>query len=129
LLLFVAFLPFPTGLVTEHIHNRDAERVAATLLGVTLLLVSTLVWGIWRYAVEHGLVPPDTGDEELRILSQRLTPSLAGYVVLIFVGMVLPMAAVLGYLIIALAIIAPIGFHHEEQVESGQRTQNQSDRP
>jgi uncharacterized membrane protein len=43
LLLFVSFLPFPTRLVAEHIREDAAERVAATLLGINLLLDSSLL--------------------------------------------------------------------------------------
>jgi uncharacterized membrane protein len=109
LLLFVGFLPFPTGLVAEHVHDHDAARVAATILGITLLLVSLLVSTMWRYALGHQLVRPDAADDEVRILTQRLTPSLAGYVVLILVGLFLPIVAVLGYLVIALVLIVPMG--------------------
>ena len=40
LLMLVSFLPFPTGLVAEHIHDVEAERVAATILGINMLLVA-----------------------------------------------------------------------------------------
>ena len=39
LLLLVAFLPFPTALVAEHIRSHEAARVATTILGINLLLV------------------------------------------------------------------------------------------
>jgi hypothetical protein len=40
--------------------------------------------------VRRELVRPGAGDEEVRMLSQRLTPGLAGYVGLIILGLVLP---------------------------------------
>jgi hypothetical protein len=64
---------------------------------------------MWRYAVRRELVRPDAGDQEVRMLTQRLTPGLASYVGLIILGLVLPRAAVLGYLTIALLLIIPIG--------------------
>jgi uncharacterized membrane protein len=109
LLLLVSFLPFPTGLVAEHIHDRDAERVAATILGVNLLLVTVVVWTMWGYARSRRLVRHDAPDEEVELLTERLTPSLAGYVVMILVGLALPVVAVAGYLAIALVLILPIG--------------------
>lgn len=42
LLLFVSFLPFPTGLLGHHIHDQDAERVATTIFGINLLLIAML---------------------------------------------------------------------------------------
>ena len=40
LLLLVAFLPFPTRLVSEYVHvtTAQAERVAVTFYGLTLLI-------------------------------------------------------------------------------------------
>jgi uncharacterized membrane protein len=43
LLLFVAFLPFPTRLFADYIGEDRPERVAATIYGVSLLLSSTLL--------------------------------------------------------------------------------------
>jgi hypothetical protein len=43
------------------------------------------------------------------MITKRLTPGLAGYVMLIVLGLFLPVVAVLGYLVIALYIIVPIG--------------------
>ena len=43
LLLFVSFLPFPTRLVAEYIHQDKAERVAVTFYGIMLLLSSTML--------------------------------------------------------------------------------------
>ena len=84
--LVVAFLPFSTRLLSEYIHERHAEKVAATLYGITLLLVSTLVSVLWRYAVRSGLVRPDSADEEVQTMTRHLTPGLAGYVVLMSSG-------------------------------------------
>ena len=73
LLLFVAFLPFPTRLFAEYISKDSVERVAVTFYGATLVLTSTLLLVLWRYAVRRQLVRPDTGDEEIQLLTQRLT--------------------------------------------------------
>jgi hypothetical protein len=54
-------------------------------------------------------VRPDAADEEVQTLTKRLTPSLAGYVVLIGVGLFFPIVAVLGYLAIALFLLVPFG--------------------
>ena len=109
LLLLVSFLPFPTRLVAEFIHEDDAERVAATILGINLLLVSVVVSTMWAHARRQRLVRPDADDEEVRLLAQRLTPGLAAYIVLILLALAFPVAAVLGYLAIALALLIPTG--------------------
>ena len=107
LLLLVAFLPFPTRLFADYLGEDRPERVAATIYGVSLLVASTLLWVLWRYAVHAHLVRPDMADEEVELLTQRLTPGLGGYVLLIVLGLFVPVIAVAGYLAIALYYIIP----------------------
>jgi uncharacterized membrane protein len=108
LLLVVSFLTFPTSLVGEAITSDSAERVAATIFGLNLLLVSAIIALLWRHARRQGLVRADVSDDEAELLTQRLTPSLGGYVVLIVVGLFVPLVAVVGYLAIALVLLLPV---------------------
>ena len=114
LLLVVSFLPFPTKLVAEYLGSREDEKVAATIFGVTLLAVVSLLSVLWTLAVRGGLVHPETGDEEITLLSRRLRPSLALYVVLIVVGWFTPIVAVIGYLVIAFFLIFPLNLRREK---------------
>ena len=107
LLLVVSFLPFPTKLLAEYVHESDAERVAVTVYGINLLLAMVMVSVTWRYAVREHLVNPDLGDEDVRTLTKRLTPTLGVYVAMILIGLFLPLAAVIGYLVLALFILIP----------------------
>lgn len=107
LLLFVSFLPFPTRLLADYIGEDSPERVAVTFYGISLLLTTTMLLVLWRYAVRAHLVRPDLADEEIQLLTERLTPGLGGYVVLIVSGLFLPIIAVIGYLGIALYYIIP----------------------
>ena len=107
LLLFVSFLPFPTRLLADYIGEVSPERVAATFYGISLLLTTTMLLVLWRYAVWAHLVRPDLADEEIELLTQRLTPGLSAYLVLIVSGLFFPVVAVIGYLGIALYYIIP----------------------
>jgi uncharacterized membrane protein len=107
LLLVVSFLPFPTRLFADYIGQDSPERVAVTFYGISLLLAATLLLVLWRYAVRAHLVRPDAADEEIKLLTERLTPGLAGYLVLIISGLFLPIVAVIGFLAIALYYIIP----------------------
>jgi uncharacterized membrane protein len=107
LLLFVSFLPFPTRLVAEYAGQDNAERVAVTLYGIILVLASTMLLVLWRYAVRAKLVRPDLADEEIQLLTERLTPGLGAYLVLILSGLFIPVVGVIGYLAIALYYIIP----------------------
>ena len=110
LLLVVSFLPFPTRLLAEYIGEPEPARVAATVYGINLLLTSLLVSALWRYAVHAGLVRQDLAGEDVMALTRRLTPRLAGYVVMIVLGLFVPVLAVIGYFAIAVFILVP--FHH-----------------
>ena len=107
LLLFVAFLPFPTRLFAQYIGENSLERVAVTFYGATFLVTATLLLSLWRFAVHRQLVRPDAADEEVQLLTQRLTPGLGGYVILIVAGLFFPIVAVIGYLAIAIYYIVP----------------------
>ena len=109
LLLVVSFLPFPTRLLAEYITKPRAERVATTVYGLTLLVAVGLLSALWRYALREQLVRPEAEDDELEELTQRLTPGLAGYLALLALGLFLPLLAVLGYLLIALYFLVPLG--------------------
>jgi len=111
LLFFVSFIPFPTRLLSEYVSSDQAERVAVTLYGVTLLIAGALLSLLWRYALHARLVRPDAGDEEITLLTHRLTPGLGGYGLFIVVGLFVPVAAVIGYLVIAAFFVIPVRIH------------------
>jgi hypothetical protein len=71
------------------------------------MLASSLLYVLWRFAGRDGLVRPDANDEEIELVTQRLTPGLGGYVVLIIAGLFVPVVAVIEYLAIALYFIIP----------------------
>ena len=120
LLLLIAFLPFPTRLVAEYVHatTHAAERVAVTVYGVTLLIAAAVLLLFWRYALRARLVRPDARDEEITLLTHRLTPGLAGYVLLIIIGLFSPVTAVIGYLVIALFFLIPFRIRRREPARS-----------
>ncbi len=49
----------------------------------------------------------DAADEHIADLTSRLTPGLAGYVVMLVLGLFLPTLAVVGYLVVAIFILVP----------------------
>ncbi|KUI40758.1 hypothetical protein AU197_22700 [Mycobacterium sp. IS-1590] len=107
LLMLVSFLPFPTRLLGDYIDESNAQRVAVTVYGINLLLVSVLVSLMWRYAVWQRLIRTEVDDADVRLITKRLTPGLAGYAVFVAAGLFLPIVAVFGYLVIAVYFIVP----------------------
>jgi uncharacterized membrane protein len=107
LLLVVSLLPFSTRLLGDYIGEDDASRVAVTIYGLNLLLASALLSVLWRNAFRERLIRADVAAEDVKMLTRRLTPGLAGYVTMIVLGLFFPVLAVLGYLAIAVYIIVP----------------------
>ena len=108
LLLVVAFLPFPTRLVADALHDVEAERVAVTIYGLTLLAIRLVGSALDAYARrEHLYSPPDDGEEVYE--RRSLLPVVIGYVTAILVGLALPKVAVALYFGIAVFLVVPFG--------------------
>ena len=107
LLLFVVFLPFPTKLVTDAFGKSEAERVAVTVFGFTLLLIRLLSVALDQYAKAEGLYSTDGDDEELAQARSKSRSGLVLYVVAIVIGFLLPRVAVAIYFGTALYLAVP----------------------
>lgn len=120
LLLLVAFLPFPTHLVGEHLSEPGVERVAVTLYGFTLLAATATLSWMWRHATRHGLLHPDTHDADVRAVVAGLRPGMVAYAVLIVVGLFLAWVSVAGYFVLALRFLVPVRPRRRERTESAE---------
>lgn len=118
-LLAVSFLPFPTRLLAEGLGDRDAERVAVTIFGLTLLVIRLAGLACDTYARREHLYssPPtsteaskgdeDGDDDELRRSRRKSLAAIVGYVLAILVGIGLPAVALAFYLGLAIYLIVP----------------------
>jgi uncharacterized membrane protein len=107
-LLVVAFLPFPTRLVADALHEgTDAERVAVTLYGLTLLAIRLLGSALGAYARREHLYSPQGDGAEVEGPQRKLLPVVIEYVIAILIGLVLPWLAVVLYFGIAVYLIVP----------------------
>ena len=110
LLLFVAFLPFPTRLMAEYAGDVAGERVAVVFFGVVLFMQSLLLRVLARHADRYGLFGADVEeqrDEESR-LKYQLTPSLVFYGIATVLGVLAPRLGVMLYFLIALYLAIPL---------------------
>ena len=107
LLLVVVFLPFPTRLVAEALHNGADERVFVTMYGLTLLVIRLLGFALDAYARHEGLYAPAEEGEELLRDQRKFLPVIIGYVITIIIGLFLPAAAVALYFGIAVYLVVP----------------------
>ena len=108
LLLTVVFLPFPTHLIAEYLHNGSDERVYVTLYGLTLLAIRLLGSALDAYARhEHLYSPHEDGEEPQDTPPKKLLPVVIGYVIAILIGLVAPQVAVALYFGIEVYLIVP----------------------
>jgi small-conductance mechanosensitive channel len=87
--------------------SRGEPGIASDIYGISLLVATSLLLLLWRYAMHMRLVRPDVDDEDIQLLTRRLTPGLAAYLVLIIAGLFVPIAAAVGYLAVALFFFIP----------------------
>jgi uncharacterized membrane protein len=106
-LLVVAFLPFPTRLVADALQHADAERVAVTLYGLTLLVIRVLGSALAEYAWRENLYSPQKDGVESGGPQRKLLPLVIGYVIAILIGLVLPGVAPALYFVIAVYLVVP----------------------
>ena len=105
-LLFVTFLPFPTGLVGDSLRHGSDERVFITLYGLTLVAIRLLAYALDRYSALGHLQVAGGNEEEYRDRRQFLRV-LSAYAAAIVIGLAFPVPAVVLYLLIALYLVIP----------------------
>jgi uncharacterized membrane protein len=106
LLMFVSFLPYPTGLAAEAIRVDGAERAAVIFYGGTLTAISLVVAAMWRVVLRTpDLLEPGVTEEELRGYTRLTEPNVGGYVIAVIIAFVVPWLSALGYLVIAIASV------------------------
>ena len=106
LLMAVSFLPFPTKLLAEAIHNSDAERAAVIFYGGSLLVISCLISALWgSVARDRHLLRPEVSAEEFNAIALATTPSVGFYLGVIVLALLAPRIAAFGYLVIAIVAV------------------------
>ena len=106
LLMAVSFLPFPTGLMAEAIRDTDAERAAVVFYGLTLLLISVLLRVLWgAVAGRPDLLDQNVSAQDIRANLRAASPNIGFYAAVIVLAVLVPKAAVFGYLVIAIVAV------------------------
>jgi len=110
LLLFCAFLPFPTRIMSEFAGDIPGERVAVVFYGLVLLMMTLMLLIMGRHAASAGLFGDDLADErtEKARVKYQLLPGLIAYVAGGALGLLSPKLGVLIYLLIAIYLAIPI---------------------
>jgi len=110
LLLFCAFLPFPTRIMSEFAGDVAGERVAVVFYGLVLLMMTLMLLVMGRHAESEGLFGDDLEDErkEKARVKYQLLPGLIAYIVGGALGLLSPKLGIVIYLLIAIYLAIPI---------------------
>jgi len=72
LLLFTAFLPFPTALVATYLPNPAARTPAVVLYGANLFMTALFYNAVWHYAVRgRRLLKPDADPRHVDFVTRE----------------------------------------------------------
>jgi len=101
LLMCIAFVPFPTRLVAEHVRDSSA-REAALAYGFTLTTTACFFNGVWFYAARKGRLLKATADPRVVAgISRSYLPGPLIYLTATLVAFASSTASVVLYLAIA----------------------------
>jgi uncharacterized membrane protein len=104
-LMCVAFIPFPTRLVAEHVRH-DGARAAALAYGFTLTVTAVLFNAIWLYASRRRrLLREDANPRLVTGITRSYLPGPWIYLASTLVALASPTASVVLYMAIALLYV------------------------
>ncbi|MGZ4399577.1 MAG: TMEM175 family protein [Gaiellaceae bacterium] len=101
LLLCIAFVPFPTRLVAEHIRD-DGARAAALAYGATMTAASIMFLSVWLYASRGmRLLREDADVRAVRGITRSYVPGTPVYLGSTLIAFASPTASVVLFAAIA----------------------------
>ncbi len=101
LLMLIAFVPFPTRIVADHIHSPDDRQAAALLYGTTMTITAILFFSVWYYGSRHVL-RPDADRREVTGITRSYLPGAPTYALATLVAFVSPVVSLVLFAAIAL---------------------------
>jgi TMEM175 potassium channel family protein len=103
LLLCVAFVPFPTRLIAEHLRDRHDLGAAALAYGATMTAMSVTYFTLWMYASHAGrLLHSDADPRVVSGITRSYLPGTPVYLTATLIAFVSPLASVIMFAAIAL---------------------------
>lgn len=102
LLMFIAFVPFPTRLVAEQIRDNDALP-AVLAYGATMTMAAVFFFSVWLYASHGGrLLKPDADPRTVRGITRTYLPGVPLYLISTLIAFASPSVSVVMFAAIAI---------------------------
>ena len=98
LLMCVAFLPFPTRLIAEHLRDRHDLQPAALAYGATMTVMAVCYIALWLYAAGgRRLLREDSDPRTVSGITRSYLPGAPLYLTATLVALASPLASVALY--------------------------------
>jgi uncharacterized membrane protein len=95
LLLCVAFVPFPTRLIAEHLRDHDELQAAALAYGATMTVMAITYITLWLYASRNGrLLHEDADPRVVSGITRSYLPGTPLYLTATLIALASPLASV-----------------------------------
>jgi uncharacterized membrane protein len=109
LLVFIGFVPFPTGLVALAFQAGRYESLACIAYGVLMAAMGAAFLMIWAYLARHGdLLKHAFSGGQIRQFMLRTSAGSAAYLTSAAISIVSPAASLAGFVLIALYYVRPV---------------------
>lgn len=108
-LMMIAFIPFPTAVLGEHLHLNDERQRIATLVYIgTLIVTSALFLALWLYGTnKHRLVEESLPHDFIASTRQRYTAGPIAYIFCFFIALWYPTTSLVMVLLISFFYFLP----------------------
>jgi uncharacterized membrane protein len=111
LLMCVAFLPFPTRLVAEHLRGRHDLQPAALAYGATMTVMALAYIMLWLYASrKKRLLRPDSDPRTVSGITRSYLPGTPLYLTATLIAFASPLISVAFFAAIALFYVIESSF-------------------
>ncbi|MGB7292172.1 MAG: TMEM175 family protein [Thermodesulfobacteriota bacterium] len=98
-LMFIAFIPFPTAVLAQALHDGTNEPIATSFYGGTLTVIGILVTFMWYYAAyEHRLLGENISHDEAKRNTRRFLVGPVCYGIGTLVALIVPWLALALYI-------------------------------
>ncbi|MDB6029283.1 MAG: Integral rane protein [Verrucomicrobiales bacterium] len=112
-LMFVAFLPFPTAVLAQALHDGADEPLATSFYGGTLTVIGIFVTAMWRYAAhEHRLLSSHISQDEAKRNGRRFLVGPVCYGIATVIALVAPWFALMFYIALNVFFLWPRHTRH-----------------